>query len=210
MPKAHVEAPVAGSMLLAGLTLKLGGYGLIRMFEVFKIGFNPVLIGFIVFSVWGSLLTCFICSRQDDVKSLIAYSSVSHMGLVLAGTLTVTYWGWVGSVVLMVGHAFRSSGLFFLAGVLFNVFSTRSFRVCGGVLRACPVGLLLGFGLLCGNIAAPFTRNLCGEVMLVLRLVGRMSSIWPVLVLISLLTAVYSLQLFRALFHGSRGWEVLS
>lgn len=88
-----MEAPVAGSMVLAGLTLKLGGYGMVRVLSLFKRGIGCVEFVFSVMAIWGALVARLICIRQLDIKRLVAYSSVSHMGLVIVGALRVSVWG---------------------------------------------------------------------------------------------------------------------
>nr|AXR87620.1 NADH dehydrogenase subunit 4 [Barbatia virescens] len=205
LPKAHVEAPVAGSMLLAGLTLKLGGYGLLRVKSMLVLEMGVLKVFLMVISLWGSLVASLVCLPQTDYKSLNAYSSISHMGIILAGIMSGSFWGWSGALTLMVGHAFSSSGLFFLAGVVYGGMGSRSFLVCCGVLSVSPYIMLPGFFLLAGNMAAPFTLNLCGEVMLTVGLIAAFKVLWPLLVLIFFVTGAYSLHFFSCLFHGAPG-----
>jgi len=93
LPKAHVEAPVAGSMVLAGLTLKLGGYGMVRVLSIFKSRLESVEFVLSIVAIWGALVARLVCLCQLDIKRLVAYSSVSHIGLVIVGVLSVSVWG---------------------------------------------------------------------------------------------------------------------
>nr|YP_009176430.1 NADH dehydrogenase subunit 4 [Cryptolestes pusillus]ALI87011.1 NADH dehydrogenase subunit 4 [Cryptolestes pusillus] len=106
LPKAHVEAPVSGSMILAGIMLKLGGYGLIRVIPLFMKLNISINWFFIVISMVGGFIVSLICIRQSDMKSLIAYSSVAHMGMVLGGLMTLNYWGMWGALVMMLAHVY--------------------------------------------------------------------------------------------------------
>lgn len=138
LPKAHVEAPVSGSIILAGVMLKLGGYGLIRFLILFP--YSTLCLSWIFFSISlvGGVLVSFICLRQRDVKSLIAYSSVSHMGLVICGLLTYSYWGFCGSLLIIVAHGLCSSGLFCLANISYERVGSRSLFLVKGLLNIIP------------------------------------------------------------------------
>lgn len=125
LPEAHVEAPVSGSMILAGIMLKLGGYGLIRLLSVRAPVISKINHYIISVSLVGDLVVSFICLYQPDIKSLIAYSSVSHIGLVLGGLMTLSYWGVYGGLVIIIAHGLCSSGLFCLANIRYERFLSR-------------------------------------------------------------------------------------
>nr|YP_004021899.1 NADH dehydrogenase subunit 4 [Phraortes sp. Iriomote Island]BAJ24499.1 NADH dehydrogenase subunit 4 [Phraortes sp. Iriomote Island] len=202
LPKAHVEAPVSGSMILAGVLLKLGGYGLYRVFPLLLFsGFNYNFM-FISISMLGGLYVSLICIRQVDLKSLIAYSSVIHMSLVLSGIFTFNYWGIYGSLVLMLSHGLCSSGLFYLSNVVYERLGSRSLLILKGLLGFMPSMSLWWFLLSTYNMAAPPSLNLMGEIMLFNSLVSWYYLNTIIFIFMSFFSAVYSLYLYSYTQHG--------
>nr|AZA05018.1 NADH dehydrogenase subunit 4 [Anthrenus verbasci] len=201
LPKAHVEAPVSGSMILAGVMLKLGTYGMIRVLSLFMCAGLDYSF-FIMISMIGGVLTSFICLRQSDIKSLIAYSSVSHMGLVLSGLLTLNFWGFAGGFLMMIAHGLCSSGLFCLANISYERVGSRSLFLNKGLINVVPSMSFWWFLFCACNMAAPPSLNLAGEIILINSLVS-----WSVLLIfpiifISFFCAVYSLFLYSFSQHG--------
>nr|APX40065.1 NADH dehydrogenase subunit 4 [Neocrepidodera brevicollis] len=202
LPKAHVEAPVSGSMILAGIMLKLGGYGLIRLMFLFKSFLNSLNIFFISFSLFGGFIIALICIRQSDMKSLIAYSSVSHMSMVLGGILTLNYSGVWGALMMMLAHGLCSSGLFCLSNLMYERVLSRSLYMNKGLLSLLPSLSFWWFLLLSSNMAAPPSLNLISEIMLINSMVSFSWINMIFLSLMSFLSAVYSLFLYSYSQHG--------
>nr|YP_010713491.1 NADH dehydrogenase subunit 4 [Barbronia yunnanensis]WDA96192.1 NADH dehydrogenase subunit 4 [Barbronia yunnanensis] len=203
LPKAHVEAPVAGSMILAAILLKLGGYGTIRMSSLFP-WLNKSMSSIIIsISLIGGIITSLICLRQSDLKSLIAYSSVSHMGLMIAGVMTSSKWGLMGAMAMMIAHGFSSSALFIMANINYELMSTRSVFLSKGVLIFSPIMTLWWFLFTIMNMAAPPSINLMSEIMLLTSVTHKSLYSMMALGLISFLTAGYSLYMYSAINHGS-------
>nr|UYB78465.1 NADH dehydrogenase subunit 4 [Alectorobius mimon] len=209
LPKAHVEAPVAGSMILAGVLLKLGIYGLFRvkvLIEVSMIKFSSWIMSIILL---GGVYVGLICLCQVDVKALIAYSSVCHMGLALGGIFSMSLWGYLGSVLIMLGHGLCSSGLFCLANMFYERVFTRSMILLKGLGIFFPYVSFWWFLFIGVNMAAPPSMNLGGEILLIGSLVK-----WSFLVIVPLgvamfLSAGYSLYMYSFLNHG-KGWVIYS
>nr|AWN56087.1 NADH dehydrogenase subunit 4 [Anthicidae sp. DPP-2018] len=202
LPKAHVEAPVSGSMILAGIMLKLGGYGLMRLMMIFKSLSMHLNYFFICISLIGGTFISLICLRQSDMKSLIAYSSVAHMGLVLSGVLTLNCWGMAGSLVMMLAHGLCSSGLFCLANINYERLHSRSLYLNKGLINILPTLSLWWFLFVSSNMAAPPSLNLLGEIMLINSILSFDYMNMIFLMILSFFSAVYSLYLYSFSQHG--------
>nr|YP_010500983.1 NADH dehydrogenase subunit 4 [Cottus gulosus]UXB58363.1 NADH dehydrogenase subunit 4 [Cottus gulosus] len=196
LPKAHVEAPIAGSMILAAVLLKLGGYGMMRMMVMLEPLTKELSYPFIVFALWGVIMTGSICLRQTDLKSLIAYSSVSHMGLVVGGILIQTPWGFSGALILMIAHGLASSALFCLANTNYERTHSRTMLLARGLQMVMPLMTAWWFITSLANLALPPLPNLMGELMIITSLFNWSS--WTIILTGAgtLITASYSLYMF--------------
>nr|AMB63361.1 NADH dehydrogenase subunit 4 [Tachysurus vachellii]QQO99324.1 NADH dehydrogenase subunit 4 [Tachysurus vachellii] len=202
LPKAHVEAPVAGSMVLAAILLKLGGYGMMRMMIILDPLSKDLVYPIIALALWGVIMTGSICLRQTDLKSLIAYSSVSHMGLVAGGILIQTPWGFTGALVLMIAHGLVSSALFCLANTTYERTHSRTMVLARGLQILFPLTATWWFITNLANLALPPLPNLMGELMIITTMFN-----WSPWTLIltgagTLITAAYSLYLFLMTQRG--------
>nr|YP_659573.1 NADH dehydrogenase subunit 4 [Ventrifossa garmani]BAE96406.1 NADH dehydrogenase subunit 4 [Ventrifossa garmani] len=202
LPKAHVEAPIAGSMVLAAVLLKLGGYGMIRLMVILGPLSKEVMYPFIILALWGVVMTSTTCLRQTDLKSLIAYSSVSHMGLVAGGILIQTPWGFTGALMLMIAHGLTSSALFCLANTNYERTHSRTMLLARGLQVALPLMTSWWFITTLANLALPPLPNLMGELSIMTSLFK-----WSPWTLIltgagTLITAMYSLFVFLTTQRG--------
>lgn len=203
LPKAHVEAPLAGSIVLAGILLKLGGYGLYQMYFIFSFNYSLLSTFFISLAIWGGLITMFICYRQSDLKALIAYSSIGHIGAIVAGLLIFSSWGVKGAILIIVAHGLCSSALFCLANFTYEKFNTRRIPLIKGILSYVP-NLSFWWFIFCAiNMACPPSLNLLGE-LIIFPAFSIFS--YPLLIPLGLMTfigAVYNMYLYTTLNQGT-------
>nr|QXU59952.1 NADH dehydrogenase subunit 4 [Chamaepetes goudotii] len=210
LPKAHVEAPIAGSMLLAALLLKLGGYGIMRIIPLTTPLSNHLHYPFLTLALWGALMTSSICLRQTDLKSLIAYSSVSHMGLVIAASMIQTHWSFSGAMILMISHGLTSSMLFCLANTNYERTHSRILILTRGLQPLLP---LMGTWWLLANLtnmALPPTTNLMAELTIMITLFNWSTPTIILTGITTLLTASYTLYMLLTTQRGALPTHITS
>nr|ALH07414.1 NADH dehydrogenase subunit 4 [Carcharias taurus] len=210
LPKAHVEAPIAGSMILAAVLLKLGGYGMMRIIVMLNPLTKEMAYPFLILAIWGIIMTSSICLRQTDLKSLIAYSSVSHMGLVAGAILIQTPWSFAGAITLMIAHGLISSALFCLANTNYERIHSRTMLLARGMQIIFPLTATWWFLASLANLALPPSPNLMGELLIITSLFNW--SNWTMILsgLGVLITASYSLYMFLTTQRGPTPHHILS
>nr|YP_010535749.1 NADH dehydrogenase subunit 4 [Rhipicephalus annulatus]UYB78791.1 NADH dehydrogenase subunit 4 [Rhipicephalus annulatus] len=209
LPKAHVEAPISGSMILAGVLLKLGFYGLYRFKSFFFIDLINYSMIIIVISLWGAVMISIYCLFQIDIKSLIAYSSVSHMGIALSGCLTFYLCGSYGMLMMMIGHGLCSSGLFCLSNLIYERFYTRNIFMIKGMNLIFPNLTLWWFLFSIVNMSAPLTMNLFSELFLGLSVMKFSMLLMIPMMMLIFLSACYSMFMYSYINHG-QSWMIFS
>jgi proton-translocating NADH-quinone oxidoreductase chain M len=204
LPEAHVEAPTAGSVILAGLLLKLGGYGFIRILLVIlsksTFYYLPLTDTFAIVSIIYASLTTI---RQIDMKRIIAYSSVAHMNLVVLGIFSGNIQGIAGSIFLMIAHGIVSSALFFLIGVVYDKYGTRIVYYYGGLSQTMPIFAMQLLIFCMANVGLPITCNFIGELVVFVGLVDRNFSILFIAVTGVILSVLYTMFFCNRLIFGN-------
>ena len=203
LPDAHVQAPTAGSVILAGVLLKMGGYGFIR----FSIGMLPQATEFfipfiMILSIIAIIYTSLVALAQTDIKKLIAYSSVAHMGIVTIGIFLVNQQGLEGAMMQMISHGIVSAALFLCVGVIYDRMHTREIKFYGGLVKRMPIYATVFMIFMLGSVGLPGTSGFIGEFLVIVGSFNYSSYVVIGAAAGIILSAIYMLYLYKRIIFG--------
>jgi len=203
LPEAHVEAPTAGSVLLAGIMLKMGTYGMLRfLLPLAEYSIEFMKVGVVTICIIGVFYTAFTTLRQIDMKKIIAYSSVGHMCFVIIGMFVGNIEALEGSIFLMITHGFVSPALFLCVGIIYDRYGSRLYPYYGGLTIVMPVYVIFFTLFILANFSLPGTASFVAEIMVIIGVV--LDDIWigSLLFLSGIIGLAYSLWLLNRVTNG--------
>ena len=204
LPEAHVEAPTPGSVILAGILLKLGTYGFLRfsipLFPYANFYYTPFVY---TLSILGLIYSSLVAIRQTDLKRIIAYASIAHMNLIMIGLYTNKIYGLEGSLLQMFSHGLVSGALFLIVGVLYERYHTRLIKYYSGLVQTMPIFAVIFLLFTLANIALPTTSSFVGEFLIFLGIYNTNTTIAVFAILSMVFGSIYSLWLYNRVCYGN-------
>uniref|UniRef100_A0AAU6PCJ2 NADH-ubiquinone oxidoreductase chain 4 n=1 Tax=Destinoides conspicuus TaxID=3137869 RepID=A0AAU6PCJ2_9HEMI len=210
LPKAHVQAPIFGSMILAGIMLKIGGMGIMRFSLIMENSFLLMSTFWYSFSIFGTIIISLICTVQGDIKSMIAYSSIAHMSMCLMSILTMTKTGFLGGMTMMISHGLCSSGMFFLSNMNYERTKSRSLFINKGMMMFFPSNSMMWFIFSCLNMGCPPSINFISEISILMTMLSFWNKSMLFIFIISFMVSYYSFFMFSYTQHGQNSSNLSS
>jgi proton-translocating NADH-quinone oxidoreductase chain M len=211
LPEAHVEAPTSGSVILAGVLLKLGTYGFIRfslpLFPEASFYFSPLLY---TIALIGVIFASFTAIRQTDLKRIIAYTSVAHMNLVVLGIFSFNLVGLSGAIIQSLSHGFVASSLFLLVGIVYERHGSRMVKYYGGLVHVMPLYSSVFFFFTMSNIGIPGTGSFIGEFLILLGFFKQNTFVTVLSATSMIISGCYSLWLLNRIIYGNLKTQYVS
>nr|YP_010411516.1 NADH dehydrogenase subunit 4 [Euurobracon yokahamae]UJJ81891.1 NADH dehydrogenase subunit 4 [Euurobracon yokahamae] len=210
LPKAHVEAPIMGSMILAGTMLKLGSYGLYRLMNIIPyiyINFSKYMI---LINLLGSLICSLICMNQSDMKIIIAYSSIVHMSIMLAGMMSMSNSSFKGSILMMISHGLCSSCMFFSINLIYERLNSRNMFINKNLINILPSLTLWMFLIFSSNFPAPPSLNLFSEILIFISLIQWNKFLILLISFISFFNTCYSIFIYAYSQYGKMNYSQMN
>uniref|UniRef100_A0AB38ZH88 NADH-ubiquinone oxidoreductase chain 4 n=1 Tax=Cicadellidae gen. 1 sp. 2 XYW-2023a TaxID=3078490 RepID=A0AB38ZH88_9HEMI len=202
LPKAHVQAPIFGSMILAGILLKIGGLGIMRFSTILENCFLSMSTWWFSLSISGAIMISMVCMIQSDIKSMIAYSSISHMAMCLMSVMSMTKTGFMGGMIMMIAHGLCSSGMFYLSNMNYERTTSRSMYINKGMMMFLPSNAMMWFVFSSLNMGCPPSINFISEITIMMSMMNYWSKSYIFIMLIAFIVSYYSFFMFSYTQHG--------
>uniref|UniRef100_A0AB38ZLF4 NADH-ubiquinone oxidoreductase chain 4 n=1 Tax=Andricus sp. TaxID=3022421 RepID=A0AB38ZLF4_9HYME len=202
LPKAHVEAPISGSMILAGIMLKLGGYGLLRMMLIMEelcLIYNYLIISF---SLMGAVFISLLCLKQIDMKNIKLLIHLYYMGMMLSSLMSMNMLGYIGGLMMMIGHCLCSSGVFCLVNINYERLLTRSMLLNKGMMNIMSFNKIILIYYMYFYYIIPPSLNLFSEIMMINSLLMWSEALLVILMMLSFFSVVYTMYFYSSINHG--------